>query len=71
MNACCCGSSRATERACCLNHQEFLIRGNMVDMVVAVVVGASFTALVNAMVTDIITPTIAAIFGQPDFSHIQ
>jgi large conductance mechanosensitive channel len=50
--------------------KKFLIRGNVVDLAVAVVIGASFTAVVNSMVKDLITPLIAAIGGQPDFSGL-
>jgi large conductance mechanosensitive channel len=51
--------------------KEFLMRGNVVDLAVAVVVGAAFTALVNSLVKDIITPLIAAIAGQHDFSALK
>jgi large conductance mechanosensitive channel len=50
--------------------KEFLMRGNVVDLAVAVVIGVAFTALVNSLVKDIITPLIAAIFGQHDFSGL-
>ena len=50
--------------------KAFLLRGNVVDLAVAVVVGAAFTSVVNSMVKDIITPLIAAIGGQPDFSAL-
>jgi large conductance mechanosensitive channel len=50
--------------------KTFLLRGNVVDLAVAVVVGTAFTALVAALVADIITPLIAAIFGKPDFSNL-
>ena len=50
--------------------REFLMRGNVVDLAVAVVVGAAFTALVNSFVKDVITPLIAAIAGQQDFSSL-
>ena len=49
---------------------EFILRGNLVDLAVAVVVGAAFTAVVNALVKDIITPLIAAIGGEPDFGGL-
>jgi large conductance mechanosensitive channel len=42
----------------------------VVDLAVAVVVGAAFTAVVNALVKDLITPLIAALFGKPDFSRL-
>ena len=50
--------------------KDFLLRGNVVDLAVAVVVGAAFGAVVAALVADIITPLIAAIFGQPDFGGL-
>jgi large conductance mechanosensitive channel len=49
----------------------FLMRGNVVDLAVAVVIGAAFGAIVTALVKDLITPLIAAIFGKPDFSAIK
>jgi large conductance mechanosensitive channel len=51
--------------------RKFIMRGNVVDLAVAVVIGAAFTAVVNALVKDIITPLIAAIFGKPDFSALK
>jgi len=51
--------------------KEFIMRGNVVDLAVAVVMGAAFGAVVKAFVTDIITPLIAAIFGKPDFSMLH
>ena len=50
--------------------RDFLMRGNVVDLAVAVVVGGAFGAVVTALVKDLITPLIAAIFGKPDFSAI-
>ena len=50
--------------------KTFLMRGNVVDLAVAVVIGAAFGAVVTALVEDIITPIIAAIGGQPDFSGL-
>ena len=50
--------------------RDFILRGNVVDLAVAVVIGAAFGAVVTAFVADIITPLIAAIFGQPDFSSL-
>jgi large conductance mechanosensitive channel len=49
---------------------RFLMRGNVVDLAVAVVIGAAFGAVVTAFVKDLITPLIAAIFGKPDFSAL-
>jgi large conductance mechanosensitive channel len=50
--------------------KAFLLRGNVVDLAVAVVIGAAFGALVTSLVADLITPVIAAIFGQQDFSNL-
>jgi large conductance mechanosensitive channel len=50
--------------------RTFLLRGNVVDLAVAVVIGAAFGAVVTAFVEDIVTPLIAAIFGEPDFSNL-
>ena len=50
--------------------KDFLMRGNVIDLAVAVVVGAAFTALVNSLVKDSITPLIAALAGQHDFSNL-
>lgn len=51
--------------------KAFLMRGNVVDLAVAVVMGAAFGAVVTALVKDLITPIIAAVVGKPDFSGIQ
>jgi len=51
--------------------REFIMRGNVVDLAVAVVIGAAFGAVVKAFVDNIITPIIAAIFGQPDFAGLK
>ena len=50
--------------------KQFLLRGNVVDLAVAIVIGVAFAALVNALVGDLITPIIAAIIGKPDFSSL-
>jgi len=50
--------------------RQFLLRGNVVDLAVAVVIGAAFGAVVTSLVEDLITPLIAAIFGKPDFSNL-
>ena len=51
--------------------REFVLRGNVVDLAVAVVIGAAFGAVVTAFVEDFITPLIAAIGGQPDFGDLK
>src|ERR1700749_532719 len=50
--------------------KKFVLRGNVVDLAVAVVVGVAFTAMITAFVADLITPLIAAIFGKPNFSSL-
>ena len=50
--------------------RQFLLRGSVVDLAVAVVIGTAFTAVVTAFVKDFLTPLIAAIGGQPDFSEL-
>lgn len=50
--------------------KQFLMRGNVIDLAVAVVIGAAFGAVVTALVKDLITPLIAALVGKPDFSAI-
>jgi large conductance mechanosensitive channel len=51
--------------------KEFILRGNVVDLAVGVVIGAAFGAIVQALTKDLLTPLIAAIVGKPDFSAIQ
>ena len=51
--------------------KKFLLRGNVVDLAVAVVVGTAFAALVKALVADILTPIIAMIFGKPNFEKLS
>lgn len=51
--------------------KRFLFRGNVMDLAVAVVIGTAFTALVKALVADIFTPLIAAIFGAHDFGQLK
>jgi len=50
--------------------REFILRGNLVDLAVAVVIGTAFGAVVTALVRTMITPLIAAIGGEPDFSEL-
>jgi large conductance mechanosensitive channel len=50
--------------------RAFILRGNLVDLAVAVVIGLAFAAVVNSLVADLITPLIAAIFGKPDFGGL-
>ncbi|HWD55921.1 MAG TPA: large conductance mechanosensitive channel protein MscL [Acidimicrobiales bacterium] len=50
--------------------KKFVLRGNVVDLAVAIVVGTAFTAMVVAFVADFITPLIAAIFGKQNFNNL-
>jgi large conductance mechanosensitive channel len=50
--------------------KKFLLRGNVIDLAVAVVIGAAFGLVVSSFVDNIINPIIAAIFGQPDISEV-
>lgn len=50
--------------------RDFISRGNMIELAIAVVIGTAFTAVVTAVVADLITPLIAAIGGKPNFSGL-
>ena len=50
--------------------KQFLIRGNAVDLAVGLVIGAAFTSVVNALVSDLLTPFLAAVAQVPDFSNL-
>ena len=50
--------------------RAFITRGNLISLAVAVVIGTAFTAMVTALVADIITPLIAAIAGKPNFANL-
>jgi len=50
--------------------RKFLMRGNLVELAVAVVIGVAFNAVIQALISDIITPLIAAIAGKPNFSAL-
>ena len=51
--------------------KAFILRGNVIDLAVGVVMGVAFGAVVTALVKDLVTPLIAAIFGKPDFSKLS
>ena len=51
--------------------REFILRGNLVDLAVAVVIGTAFAAVIAALVADLVTPLIAAVGGNPDFSELS
>ncbi|HET8991898.1 MAG TPA: large conductance mechanosensitive channel protein MscL [Candidatus Saccharimonadales bacterium] len=50
--------------------KKFILRGNVVDLAVAVVIGAAFNSIIQSLVKDLITPLIAAIGGKPNFSNL-
>jgi large conductance mechanosensitive channel len=50
--------------------KDFISKGNLVELAMAVILGLAFNAVVQSLVADVFTPPIAAIFGQPDFSEI-
>jgi large conductance mechanosensitive channel len=50
--------------------RDFILRGNVLDLAVAVIIGTAFTAIVNSVVKDLINPLIAAVVGKPDFSAL-
>ncbi|MGF7239164.1 MAG: large conductance mechanosensitive channel protein MscL [Frankia sp.] len=51
--------------------KTFLMRGNVVDLAVALVIGTAFTAVIKSFVANLLTPLIAAIGGEPDFSKLS
>lgn len=50
--------------------RKFILRGNIVDLAVAVIIGAAFSAIVTALVKDLVTPLVAALFGKPSFEKL-
>src|ERR671933_2293906 len=58
-------------RSWATDFKQFLLRGNVVDLAVGIVIGAAFAAVVQAAVTDLLTPLVAAVFGQPDFNNLK
>src|SRR5579863_10299621 len=50
--------------------RQFLLRGNVIDLAVAVVIGAAFGTVVSSFVKDLLTPLVAAVFQKPDFSNL-
>jgi large conductance mechanosensitive channel len=51
--------------------REFIAKGNIVELAVAVIIGVAFGAIVDSLVKDIITPILGMIGGQPDFSNLK
>ncbi len=50
--------------------RDFVLRGNVVDLAIAVIIGAAFTSVINSLVGDVFNPLIAAVVGKPDFSAV-
>jgi len=50
--------------------RAFMLRGNVIELAVAIVIGAAFGALVTSLVANLLTPIVAAIIGKPDFSNL-
>ena len=65
------GSITARPRGLFADFKKFLLRGNVVDLAVAVVIGTAFTAVVKALVSDLLTPIIALIFGKQNFGALS
>jgi large conductance mechanosensitive channel len=51
--------------------RQFILRGNVVDLAIGIVIGVAFTAVVQSLVRDLIDPLIAAVFGKPDFTRFH
>jgi large conductance mechanosensitive channel len=51
--------------------KDFIMRGNVIELAVGVIIGAAFSQIVNSLVKDILTPLIGKIFGEPDFSKVK
>src|SRR3954451_674513 len=64
------GKTGVEEGRMLTDFRQFILRGNLVDLAVAVVVGTAFAALVNSLVKSLITPLIAAVFGTHDFANL-
>jgi large conductance mechanosensitive channel len=51
--------------------RQFILRGNVIDLAVGIIIGVAFTGVVQGLVRDMITPLIALLFGKPDFSRFH
>jgi large conductance mechanosensitive channel len=65
------GERRLVVRNLLAEFRQFIMRGNVVDLAVGIVIGIAFTGVVQALVRDFINPLIAALFGKPNFSRLQ
>jgi len=50
--------------------RDFILRGNVMDLAVAVIIGAAFTAIVTALTTNVINPLLGAVVGKPNFDYM-
>ena len=50
--------------------RDFVLRGNVMDLAVAVIIGAAFTAIITALTTNIISPLLGAVIGKPNFDYL-
>jgi len=64
------GTQQRSETDMLKGFRDFILRGNVVDLAVAVILGAAFNAIVNSLVKDVLTQFIAAVAGKPDFSGV-
>jgi large conductance mechanosensitive channel len=62
--------SKHEEEAVFKGFRDFILRGNVVDLAIAVILGAAFNAIINSLVGDVLNPLIAATIGKPDFSSV-
>ncbi|MGH9126430.1 MAG: large conductance mechanosensitive channel protein MscL [Acidimicrobiales bacterium] len=61
----------ARDKSVTTEFKDFVLRGNVVDLAIAVVIGTAFGLVVNAVVKDLLTPLVAAIFGKPSFNALK
>ena len=60
----------ACDKGIATEFKDFILRGNVIDLAIAVVLGTAFGLVVTALVKDLLTPIVAAVFGKPDFSTL-
>jgi large conductance mechanosensitive channel len=66
----CRSNQRALEEAMLKGFRDFILRGNVMDLAVAVIIGAAFGKIVSSLVSDVINPLIGATVGKPNFGYI-
>jgi large conductance mechanosensitive channel len=64
------GMAMASNKGVAGEFKDFIMRGDVIDLAIAVVIGAAFGTVVAALVKDLLTPIVAAIFGKPNFSQL-